>query len=203
MAANNGIYLDVDISDFRNTIEMMHNELKESQFQALMRRTFNETGRRVKTILRQDLPVQYEARPGWIGSNVGSARIGASGMNCTIPIKGARGVLGTRFSVTGGTSRGWQKKGVRRIINAKIVKGQSSTLPPVMENQGKQPPFRVKGKKLVFTRKSKKCYPIAHVAGIGIPQMPMNRSESEVKRDIREYLIERLDHNFMFMFHRG
>ena len=72
-------------------------------------------------------------------------------------------------------------------------------MPDTMEHQGGQPPFMVGG--VAFTRKYKgKSHPIVHVVGLGVPQMPINKSEEDVQKDIREVVEKRLVHHFGQLF---
>ena len=78
-----------------------------------------------------------------------------------------------------------------------MVKGQRRTMPSQMSHQGGNPPFRNLGSSLgglTFTRTTDDRLPIARVAGIGVPQMPLNRSEDDVQTDIMDMLMKRLEH---------
>lgn len=208
-----GANIYVDVSDLMQTIEMMRSVMTEEAFAEMLRRTFMDAGRKVKTIVRTEIPQDYEVTAGWAGSAVGFPKMGGgSGISVTIPIKGARGSIGGRFPATGGS---FSRKGYtytrngktitvkgRRInkqIRAKIVKGQSSTLPATMDHQGGQPPFMIHG--VAFTRKQAgKSHPIAHVVGLGVPQMPINRSKDDVQNAIKDVVETRLVHHFGQLF---
>lgn len=41
------------------------------------------------------------------------------------------------------------------------------------------------------------------LTGIAIPQMPMNRSEADVQRDIKEYLEKQMEQRFMALMRIG
>ena len=191
-----GIY--IDISDLMQTIEKIQRVMSPPVFDNMLRSTFKETGNKVKTIIRTEVPQDYEVTAAWAGSQVGSPRMGGGpGISVTVPISGARGSIGGRFKASGG--RGRPKKGKRSKITAKIVKGQSSTLPATMDHQGGQPPFMVGG--VAFTRKyAGQSHPIVHVVGLGVPQMPINRSESDVQNAIKKVVETRLEHNFARLF---
>ena len=190
-----GASVYVDISDLMDTINLMKNAMSTSSFEEMMRRTFNDAGKKVKTIVRKEVPKEYAVTAAWAGSAVGWPKM--QGLGVVIPIKNARGSIGGRFSASGG--RGRPAKGRRAKIVAKIVKGQSSTMPPTMEHQGGQPPFMVGG--VAFTRKyAKQSHPIVHVVGLGVPQMPLNRSEAQVQKDISDVVEKRLIHHFGQLF---
>lgn len=201
--------MNIDISDATAMINALKVVHTQHEFELLMFRAFKRTGSTVKTILRKELPQDYEVKPSWVGSQVGSPRTqmggGGIGVSCIIPINGARGSIGGRFSASGG-AHGW--KAVRRgryKINAKIVKGQGSTMPPVMSRQGGQPPFRNLGSSLggaTFTRVGKGRLPIARVVGLGVPQMPLNRSEDDVQERIMDTLMKRLEHEHAYLINR-
>jgi len=75
-----------------------------------------------------------------------------------------------------------------------------------MKNQGGNAPFvggggRING--LVVTRRTKERYPVVRVVGLGVPQMPLNRSEEKVQNAIRDLLDKRLEHNFKHLMDNG
>lgn len=201
------IYLHVDITELQGKIEQMRAIHTQREFELLMMRAFRRTGGAVRRIMKEQLPKEYEAKPRWITSNVGNPRtqfggFGGMAVSCNIPIDGARGVLGRRFSASG--PRGRRAKGKRYKISAKIVKSGVSVLPSVMKNygDGEQPPFIAKGGGvggMVFVRKGKKRLPIARVVGLGVPQMPMNRSEDDVQDEIMEVLKGRIEQEHRFL----
>ena len=50
-----------------------------------------------------------------------------------------------------------------------------------------------------FTRAGKSRLPILKVSGIAIPQMPLNRSEAEVQKDIQDYMMQRFEHELNWL----
>jgi len=190
----------VDISDLQETIDHMKSCLTPDRAREMMRRTFNDTGRKVKTILGQEVPKKYEAPANWVKSQVDYPRPGGGGeVSVVVPVKGTRGVIGKRFPIARGRGRPpKRRKGVPVVIRAKIVKGQISTLPSKMKHQGGQPPFIAKG--VVRTRKyPNRKKPIVTVVGLGVPQMPINRARADVERELKEHLEKRLVHHFGVM----
>lgn len=207
----NPIYLDIDISNAREKIEALRMVHTEKEMNALLRRALTRTGNHVKTIVGKAVPRYYHVTQKKVKSYIGSPEIssgtGALGVSCCIPIDGERMSIGGTFKATGGAP-GWNvRKGKRYKINAKIVKGQGSTLPKVMSHQGGNPPFintaapKLNG--VAFTRTGKKTKngkdAIASVVGLGVPQMPMNLAKDDVQDDVMEMLMKRLEAEHKFI----
>lgn len=196
------VYLHVDTSDAQGLIERVRAAHSKKEFETIMYRAFRRTGTRVKTILAQDLPTQYEVKPSLVRSSVGAPRMtaGGTGVSCCIPIEGARHSIGGTFAATGGR-HGWNvQKGKRYKITARVIKGARSTLPTDMGTYGGEPPFRnLSFSKVAFTRRGKDRLPIAKVVGIGVPQMPMNRSQADVQEDILDMLKARIEHEHQYL----
>ena len=189
-----GAPIYIDVSYLMETIQKMKNAMLPSSFQEMMRRTFNDAGKKVKTIIRQEVPKEYAVTASWAGSAVGWPQM--QGLGVIIPIKGARGSIGGTFSVLGG--RGRPRKGRRAKITAKILKGGASTLPNTLPHQGGNPPFM--NGKMAFTRTTRQAYPIARVVGLGVPQMPINRSKAGVEKEIKTVVEKRLLNHFSLLF---
>lgn len=209
--AGSAIYLDIDISDAKEKIESLRAVHTEKEMNALLRRAVTRTANHVKTIVGKEASKHYEVTQKKVKSYIGSPEIssgvGAIGVNCCIPIKGERMTIGGTFKASGGAP-GWSvRKGKRYKINAKIVKGQGSTMPATMSHQGGHPPFiNTSAPKLngvAFTRTGKKTKngkdAIARVVGIGVPQMPMNRAEDDVQKDVMDMLMKRLEAEHKFI----
>ena len=200
-----GRYVTVDMSELNETIELLRATLKRESFEKLMFRTFKEVGGKTKTIIGKEAAADYEVTQTWVKKQVGSYKLntgGEAGMSvtCTIPIKGHKGIVGGTFGAKG-------KKG-SSVITAKVVKGQATTLPSIMKNQGGNPPFMVRNSQsikngLVFTRRTKNRLPIVRVVALAAPQMPMNRSAEDVQDEIVSYIEKRLEHNFLYMLEKG
>ena len=190
---NGMIYIDA--SDVLATTEQMQKVLSPGNFQTVLRRTYTRVAKGVGTILRQELPKKYEVKAGAVGSAVGKPKI--EGIRCVIPIKGKRWHIGGQFKVVG--ARGRPKKGVPVTVRAKIVKSGISTLPKNLpEWQGGQPPFLI-GKVAFARRRKGRNAPIFSVVGIGVPQMPLNRSREEFEAELKERLRKELDRQFSYM----
>ena len=190
--------LYIDVSDLQKKVDGMKLTLSEEAAKRMLRDTISNTARRVKSIVGKEVPKKYEAKRNWVTSQVGKAQNGGNGdLSAIIPIDGVRGVAGARFPAKGGI------RGRKDRAQVKLLKGKYSQLPERMAHQGNQPPFRnPKSSKLgnvVFTRKTRKPYPIARVAGLAVPQMPMNKSKEDVTKDIYDYMEKELDRNFKRM----
>lgn len=190
-----GASLNVDMSDVQRTINLMRGVLKREQFERLIHRTFNEVGNRSRTIIAREVTQDYAVTQAWVRSQVERYQLqmgGAAGVTCIIPIRGHKGTIGGRFSAT------WRRYGALR---ARIVRGGISTLPATMDNQGGNPPFMAGG--VAFTRRTAARLPIVRVVGLGVPQMPLNRSADDIQESILQVAGDRLEHNFMYMFGSG
>lgn len=200
--------LYIDVSDLQKVVDDMKLVLSEEGAKRMLRDTISNTGRKVKSIIGQEVPKKYEAKRNWVTSQVGKPQNGGAGdLSAIIPINGVRGIDGGRFPATGGTSWAHPSSGGKaarreRRIRVKILKGKANALPETLPHQGGQPPFRNVSSKLgsvVFTRKTNKPYPIARVAGLSVPQMPMNKSKEEITKDIYDYMEKELERNFARM----
>lgn len=198
--AGPAIYLEIDASELNAEISRLKSVLTPERFNQVMYSIFQRTGGHVKMILRKDLPVDYHVTAGQISSAVKNAQMtsSAGGIGCTIPIRDSRGTIGGRYGASGG-AHGWNSLRRKYRVKGKVVKAGVSTLPTHMSSYGGQPPFRNLGSSLgglTFTRAGKRRFPIKKVVGIAIPQMPMNRSQAEVQKDILEYMKQRIEHEF-------
>ena len=207
MAGSNDYVIKVDMSDAKGLIDGLRAVHTTKQFETLMARACRKTAGHVRKILKDELPKDYHVKPSAIGKAVKSPemqRMPGMAVSCCIPIEGARMAIGGDFSATGGR-KGWKgiQRGKRYKIKAKIVKSGQSVLPVEMKHKGGKPPFRNlsarKLNKVAFTRNSDDRLPIEKIVGIAIPQMPMNRSEDGVQKDVKEYLTARLEHEHEFM----
>lgn len=201
-------YLEIDATDLQDKINMLKNAMTPTQFQNAMYGVFKDTGKHVKQILKKDLPTQYYVKPAQVASAVKLAQLtfGAGSVGCNIPIRDHRGSIGGRYSASGG-AKGWESLKRKYRVKGRIVKSGQSVLPTEMRTYGGQPPFRnlsaKRLNKVAFTRTGKKRGPIRAVYGIAIPQMPMNRSQDDVQKDILDYLENRLEHRFMALMRNG
>ena len=198
--AKPAIYLEIDASDMLKETERLRSVMTEEQFERAMYRIFQRTGKHVRKVLKSDLPKDYHAKAGEVGSAVRNAKVSHSGagVGCTIPVVGERRNIGSKFKASGG-AHGWASLRRKYRVKAKIVKSGTSTLPAKANSYGGQPPFRNLGSRimpLTWTREGKDRLPIVKMSGIAIPQMPTNRSEPEVQEDIKTFMENRMRHEF-------
>ena len=201
-----GVYLEIDASELDSEIQRLRSVMTPQQFDRAMYRIFQRTGGHVRQILKSDIPKEYHAKAGEIAAAVKNAKVtgGGMGVGCSIPVVGAKKTIGGGFGASGG-AHGWNSLRRRYRVKARIVKSGQSTLPQNMSSYGGQPPFRNLGSSLgglTFTRVGKSRFPIKKVVGIAIPQMPMNRSQEEVQKDIVNYMRKRIEHEFMRLLAR-
>lgn len=202
-----GVYLEIDASELEDEIQRLRSVLTPARFDQVMYSIFRRTGGHVRKILKEDIPKDYVIAPGKVGKAVGNAKLssGADGVGCTIPIVGPKLTIGGGFRASGG-AHGWNSLRRKYKVKSRIVTTGTSTLPGQMNSYGGQPPFRNLGSTLggiTFTRAGKARLPIQKVVGIAIPQMPMNRSEDEVRADIVDYLQKRMEHEFQRLIGGG
>lgn len=203
----------IDVSDVVAKLMYLSGVHEVGVFHAMMQRTFMETGRHARPVIKREILNQYEVKSSWVNDKIGQPRPLGTELGCLIPINSKRGTIGGIYVATGGMTRvqGTQqhmrngtvrnRKAHWRIkrINAKIVKGQQSTMPDLMAHQGGNPPFRNNMAGIAFTRTTPARLPIASVVGLGVPQMPLNRSRPAIEADIKDYLMRRLKHNYEHM----
>lgn len=224
MAANHP-YLSIDMSDVYEKLREIRQVVGEKNAEKILYWTVKDTARHIRKTLSPILRKEYQSRAMTIRGSIGQPEINGA-MSCVIPIENARNIIGgSDFPLDGSTTRVVKGNATRRKkaleagkkpkpgkkykIRAKILKKGVSTLPHIMPGAGRssygdQPPFLMPvksksgptGKYIVMTRKGKEKLPIIRVVGIGVPQMPLNRSREEVKDDIAEFAMKRLVHNY-------
>ena len=204
----------IDVSDVVAKMMYVSGKHEVSVFHEMMQRTFMETGKHARPVIKREILKKYDVKSSWVDDKLGRPRPLGTELGCLIPIKSVRGTIGGIYHATGGsthvqgTNQHMSNGTVRsrkahwriRLINAKIVKGQISEMPGEMMHQGGNPPFRnLAASKLngvTFTRTTSARLPIASVGGLGVPQMPINRSRPPIEKDIANYLMKRLKHNY-------
>lgn len=198
-----GFNLKVDTSEVVEIADRLSENLSGEQIDRLMYRTLKETARKVKTETKRAVVQDYAVTQGWVASGLKEPKMGGGGgrWSCIIPMDSKRGVIGQTFHASGGRiGNRVLKSGKRQHLKLRtmIIRGQRSTLPDKMDNQGGNPPFMAKG--IAFTRTTNQRFPIARVVGLGVPQMPINKSLPKVEKAILKYMTERLEHNFQYLF---
>lgn len=195
------VNLYIDASDLMEKVELCRAVLSKPNFEKLIRRTFNEVGRRAATPIAKETVQKYQVTKKWVKSQILAPKIetGAN-VRLIIPLRGHKGSIGGRFRARVRKAGRIGHKSVKGKIVSNVVKGQPSVMPDVMKNQGGNPPFLAKG--VAFTRKGPNRFPIVSVKGLAVPQMPLNRAASPTQDRILELAEERLEHNFQYMFRR-
>lgn len=224
MAAKNP-YLNIDMSDVYEKLNEMKQVVGEKNAAKILYWTVKDSARHIRAKLSPILRKEYQSRAMTIRRSIGKA-IMTGKMSCVIPIENTRNIIGgDDFPLDGSTTRVVKgnerrrkkaieagrrpKPGKKYKIRAKILKKGVSTMPNVMPGAGRssygdQPPFLMPvksktgptGKHIVMTRKGKEKLPIIRVVGIGVPQMPLNRSRAAVEDDIADYAMDRLVHHY-------
>lgn len=197
--------IEIDASDLQDAINRLRANMTPEQFEHAMYGIFRRTGRHVSAILRKDLPQQYSVKAGDISAAVKSPQLsmGGSGVGCSIPIRAVRGKIGSQYKASGG-AHGWNSMRRKYRVKAKVLKGAQSTLPAKWHSGF--PPFRNLGSSLgsiAYARSSRARGPILKLTGIAIPQMPLNRSEADVQRDIKDYLEKQMEERFLALLRIG
>ena len=203
------VYLEVDASELNSEINRLKSVMTPQQFDRAMYGIFQRTGTHVKTILRKDLPVQYNIKSAEVGKAVQKASVsrGGSGTGCTIPVVAPRRKIGHGGFTAYGGRKGWASLTSGHYdVTAVIYRGKRSKLPGHMKQYGGKPPFRNIGSSLgglTMTRSGDARLPIEKVMGIAIPQMPMNKSKPEVQNDIKDYMFQRMEHRLQALIRSG
>ena len=216
MGDSNGgmkIEIEVDSEEVQKMVNKMRDAMEPQQFTCAMYGVIQRTSRHVAAILGKEVPKEYKVTSAEVKKAVGAPKLSmgvAGGVGCVIPLKDIRRKVGPAgkgsFTASGGR-KGWntvtrkRKKAKKPYkITANILQQAASTLPANMPEAyyGGYPPFRNltakdEMKKIVYTRVSKARLPIKKVIAMSIPQMPMNRSEEDVQKDIAKYLQERIE----------
>ena len=185
----------VDMSEIQSTIEHLRLVLTKDQFEKVMYRTFGEVGKKAKSMIAKEVVKDYAVTQKWVKDNTGSYKLsmgGAFPVTCVIPLKGHKGSIGGRFALSSPARSRRQGR-----VRARIVRAGVTTLPQTMDHQGGNPPFVAEG--VAFTRRTQARLPIVRVVGLGVPQMPLNRSAEKVQDALLDYAGQRLERHFQRM----
>lgn len=87
--------ITIDASDLISKVNFLRSRLTPERANTVLRWACSNTARRVKPILKKEIPKEYYATPSWIGSNVKGMQMssGGGGINCVIPIIGKKAQL--------------------------------------------------------------------------------------------------------------
>ena len=205
----------IDCSDVVSALDQFGGKISHGNAIAAMERAFMDAGKKVKTILAQDIPPDYCVSSGWVAGQVGKPSFGggAGMVSVIVPVKGVKGriggvfrgvggyhryVKGTQVHMADGTVRSRKAHWRNAVAQAHIVTAGISTLPnPASPYSGVNPAFIQGGAALV--RKTKKRYPVVNMVALSVAQMPINRSEPAVMGDIKNVTYERLMHYVSLM----
>ena len=171
-----GVDIRIDASQALQKLSEAQKMLSPDRCREYMRLTLTDTGRAAKSVISDTVVEDYVVTKSWAADKVGYPQV-SGGLTVIVPVHGSRGVIGPTYPIAGAS--GGKKK---RRIKANIVRSGVSTLPTKMSNQGGNPPFIAKG--MVYTRRSGKRYPIVRVVGLGVPQMPINRSQAKIEKKL-------------------
>lgn len=171
-----GVDIHIDATQALQTLSEAQKLLSPGKCRELLLLTLTDTGRAAKSVIGDTVTEDYVVTKGWAADKVGFPQV-SGGLTVIVPVRGSRGVIGLVYPIAGAS--GGKKK---RRIKASIVRSGVSTLPAKMSNQGGNPPFIGKG--MVYTRKTSKRYPIVRVVGLGVPQMPINRSKEKIEKKL-------------------
>ena len=206
--------ITIDATDTEKMISFLQTRMKPAQFNRAMYGVFNRATGFVRKTAKQDIPKHYAVPKNEVGAAVKKGRVqfgSLTNMGCTIPIEGERRDFGGKHGYASwGGARGFAAVRKPYRITAQIYAGQRSSLPfPNMPaKDGGYPPFRntssgSRGGKLpaekVFTRAAGAGWPpnnlpVNKVVGPAIPQMPLNKAEPDMQKDIAVYVSKALLH---------
>nr|DAF49227.1 MAG TPA: minor tail protein [Caudovirales sp. ctrNG92] len=219
-------YLSIDMRDVYEKLREIRQVVGEKNAEKILYWTVKDTAGHIRKTLSPILRKEYQSRAMTIRGSIGQPEMNGAMSCVIPVENARNIIGGKDFPLDGSTTRIVNNNRTRRKkalaagkkprpskllkqINVKILKKGVSTLPHIMPGAGRssygdQPPFLMPvkskagatGKYIVMTRKGKEKLPIIRVVGIGVPQMPLNRSREEVKDDIAEYAMKRLVHNY-------
>lgn len=189
-----GSPLVIDISEVEETIRKARRSLSANTVNRMLVRTFNDTARAAKTIAAQEGVREYAVTQRWIKAGFGGFTVKPGPpVECVVPIKGKKGVMGKKGGVFAASPlQATRKHG--RGVSVRIVKksgrGHLFHANPV---QGGNAVFIAKN--VVFTRKPDRH--LARVTGLSVAQLPLNRAEDRMREQLNIKIMTRLEHHFM------
>ena len=209
MGFNWGRNIWIDCSDVVSCLNKFGGRITEGNAHEAMLRAFMDAGRKVKTIMAEDIPPDYCVGGGWVAGQVGQPKPGGGvgEVSVTVPVKGPKGKIGSVFGAVGGyhkhikattvhmadgTVRSRKAYWRNARAQAHIVTAGISTLPNPMRPYSANPAFVYGG--AAYTRKGKSRFPIVNIVALSVAQMPVNRSEDAVVADIKSVTYERVMH---------
>lgn len=195
-------YLRVDVSDAMGVLDKAKRNLTEQKLNTLMTRVISDTTRGLKTEIARAVRNEYNVRIGEVVGTISGPKVGGgsgviemyydlSNTRIRLSMKKGRSKYGAYRVFTG---RGKLRKATG--VKAGIVKGGEENLP----TNGDRPHYIFAGERLVVKKKhtyytkmenghAHKRNSFSCAVGIGIPQMPMNRSAAEVENLIARRML--------------
>lgn len=217
--ARSSFQLDIQTEELDKVLQNMKAACTKEEFRAICRDAFGRSSGRVRRIVQNDLPRHYHGPVRWMTGSVknGTVRDENSMVTLRIPVRGYRGLIGlggqfaaqaegegggallTRQGRLRARADGASLK--RQKITAQIVQGQASHLPSTNEEVRKA--AQHSGQKVahhfvmrggvragqIWAREGRHIRP---ATGIGVPQMPLNRAESDLKNDLANHIAKRV-----------
>lgn len=194
--------LKLDFSEFDAAIKEYQRRLDFASFDKGLKNTFYDLKTRFRTPIYRALAREYYVKQSEVYSAMGTMKynVGFGNISCWYNFKGVRkSVAGSR---KGSLKNGRYRTGT---FYAKIVKSGENPLPTT----GRRPhyarnstgsiivihPAEYKLTKMMPGKKYKIRKKITRAVSLAIPQMPLNRSQGEVEKQILKIAMERLTHN--------
>ena len=200
--------LIIDVSEAREKLKKISGCFSPEQVGLMQYRVLRATGRKVKGIVSTDVTKEYYIKKNVAARDIKTPQMRKAGpkqSSCIIPIRGKRHIIGgNTFPAVGGVY-GWQtlRLGKRYKIYARILANSFSVLPDSL--QAGNPPFRNIGARKLNDATYRRAagagfppnnYPLARVVGPATPHMPVNRSEDDIRKDIKEQMLKSVDTEF-------
>lgn len=184
------IYLDA--TQALQTLGEAREILSPEENNRLLRLVLVDVGRKTKTVIKETVVKDYEVKQNWVADKVGFPEVeDGKGLKVVVPVRGARGSIGMVYPIYG-------RRKMKRRLRARIVKSDITVLPEKMEHQGGNPPFVADN--VMYTRRTKKSHPIVRVVALGVPQMPINRSQEEIEKQLIGHMEESATRHFGRLF---
>lgn len=208
--ANGLIYVDMD--HVRKLLDQMDLHLNRRQMAETTKKAVRQTVKDFRTnraknggesIMYKGTKKRYVLKKTVVNKPIGAPSIHTSngGIQCSIPIREARGKIGSHAKAIYKSKDGlpgWASLTKKYRIHTKMLNGKDTVLPKQLPARyGGQPPFiNTKAPKLnniAFTREGKARLPIRPVTGIAIPQMPVHKNvEPTIRTAIADSLYDNL-----------
>lgn len=187
-----GFSMTVDIHEAMEAWKRMSFTFSRDNMNRVLHDTIVDTGIRSRTILKKAAAENFAITQQWAARQVLNMRMKGP-VNGEIPLNGHRGVIGRTFRMnTRLISRRRGHNNRRRVSGVRILRGQTSTLPPTSPRQGDNDIFPVGD--IAATRSARGR--LVRVVGKSLPQMLVNSPTSEtVDERLGQYMLKRMEHH--------